>query len=298
MRHPCSGALLGSSSSGNSPAIIPDLYHAVFDPDRKRCGRLIGRRSQGFPGFDRKTSAVARTNDLVIFDATTGQHAAVMGTDILDRIERLAQLEHRDGGAIYFDTNFKDFGLLTILNCLMVNNSTLKGGGIITLDRNSNLLLMNSTLSLNKGSSQGAVIASLGKVPAKSYIVNTIISGNEGGTLFSIEGEAEYVSTTNKLISPNVWVHFVNSLFENRSTGMQVQRNFDRKKWRTINDLNESVMGTNCLQGDPEFVDPDNGNFRLENGSRARNAGNLTYFFPFNIEGSNRDISKISLGCY
>jgi len=203
-----------------------------------------------------------------------------------------------DGGAIYFDTNFKDFGLLTILNCLMVNNSTLKGGGIITLDRNSNLLLMNSTLSLNKGSSQGAVIASLGKVPAKSYIVNTIISGNEGGTLFSIEGEAEYVSTTNKLISPNVWVHFVNSLFENRSTGMQVQRNFDRKKWRTINDLNESVMGTNCLQGDPEFVDPDNGNFRLENGSRARNAGNLTYFFPFNIEGSNRDISKISLGCY
>ena len=203
-----------------------------------------------------------------------------------------------DGGAVYFDTNFKDFGLLTIMNCLMVNNSTLKGGGVIALDRNSNLLLINSTLSFNKGSSQGAVIASLGKVPAKSYIVNSIISDNEGGTLFSIEGEAEYVSTTNQLISPNVWVHFISSLFNNRGTSMLVQRNFDRKKWRTINDLNESVMGNNCIQSDPEFADPGNGDFHLKNGSKARNAGILTFFFPFNIEGNSRNQSEMNLGCY
>ena len=85
------------------PAIIPDLNHAVFDPDRKCRSRLVGRRRQGFTGSNGKTGTVARADDHVIFDATAGQLAAVMGADILDRVERLIQLEHRDAGAVYFN---------------------------------------------------------------------------------------------------------------------------------------------------------------------------------------------------
>ena len=85
------------------PAIIPDLNHAVFDSYGKSCGRLVSRCSQGFPGPDRKARAVARTDNLVMFDATTGQLAAVVGADIFDCIKILAQFEHRDADAIHFN---------------------------------------------------------------------------------------------------------------------------------------------------------------------------------------------------
>src|SRR5450759_3748152 len=85
------------------PAIFPDLNHAVFDSDRECRGRLLGRRRQGFTGSNGKTGTVARADDHVIFDATAGQLAAVMGADILDRIKSVIQFEHRDAGAVYFN---------------------------------------------------------------------------------------------------------------------------------------------------------------------------------------------------
>lgn len=42
----------GGGSAKLIPAIVLDLNHAVFDPDRECRGRLVGRRSQGFPGSD------------------------------------------------------------------------------------------------------------------------------------------------------------------------------------------------------------------------------------------------------
>ena len=46
---------------------------------------------------------MARANDLVVLNATAGQLAAVMGADILDRIEGLVKPEHCDTGAVYLD---------------------------------------------------------------------------------------------------------------------------------------------------------------------------------------------------
>ncbi len=48
---------------------------------------------------------MARADDLVIFDATAGQLATIMGADILDRIKSLIQFEHRDAGAVYFNVH-------------------------------------------------------------------------------------------------------------------------------------------------------------------------------------------------
>lgn len=203
-----------------------------------------------------------------------------------------------DGGAIYFDSNSRDFGLLTLVNCLVANNESQKSGGVITLDRNSNLLMLNSTLCFNKGTSQGAVIASLGKVPARSRVVNSIFYHNEGGSLFSIEGEAEMVTTNNRLISPNIWVQMVNSLFDGNMANALVQRNFDRKKWRTVAELNESVLGKNCLSGDASFIDEKQGDFHLSGSSKARNTGTSSIYFPFNIDGERRDSDRLNVGCY
>ncbi|MBN2805559.1 MAG: family 43 glycosylhydrolase [Prolixibacteraceae bacterium] len=205
---------------------------------------------------------------------------------------------HGDGGAIYFDTNYKDYGLLTMVNCLVINNVSYRGGGALTLDRNSSLLILNGTLSNNKGTSQGAAVANLGKVPARSYLVNSIMTGNEAGTLLSIEGEAEYVSTFNKLTSPRVWVNLHHCLFDQQLAGNLVQRNFDRKRWRNVDELNQSVMGNNCLYDHPGFVDSKQDNYQLRLLAPAKNAGSSLIYFPYNIEGKPRENGKIDLGCF
>lgn len=205
---------------------------------------------------------------------------------------------HGDGGAIYFDTNYKNFGLLTMVNCLVINNVTYRGGGALNLDRNSSLLLVNATLGNNKGTSQGASVASLGKVPARTCIINTLMSSNDAGTILAIEGEAEYVSTYNKLIAPRVWVNLYHCMFDQRNTGSIVQRNFDRKRWRNVDELNQSVMGNNCWQENPGFVDPQNDNYQLRLLSPAKNSGTSMIFFPYTMAGQTREMEKIDLGCF
>lgn len=203
------------------------------------------------------------------------------------------------GGAIYFDSNQQNFGLLTLLNCLFVNNTAREDGGIINMDRNTNLILYNSTLIGNRGTSNGAVIAGLGKVPAHSRIVNCIFSENKGGTLFSIEGEAETEKTEDRLIVRKQWIEISNCLFDNNKVNALVQRNFDRKSWLTVDALNESVIGANCKVGNPAFANVQKGDYSLQNSSDARGAGTASFgFLPFNIEGVERPDGKVSIGCY
>lgn len=203
-----------------------------------------------------------------------------------------------DGGAIYFDTNQKKFGQLTLINSLITNNTTLSDGGAICLDRNSNLLMMNSTVCFNKGTTQGAVLSSFGKVPAKTRVVNSIFYQNFGGMLFSIEGEAEVSNVKGVVKYPNIWVQFDHCLFEDNEVNALVQRNFDRKKWRTVYELNESIMGVKCTQGTPAFVDPVNGDFKPNGGSKAKGAGTNNRFFKYTFEGERRSKSSVNIGCY
>jgi hypothetical protein len=203
-----------------------------------------------------------------------------------------------EGGTIYFDTNKKEFGLLTLINDLIINNTTLDESGALSLDRNSNLFLLNSTLSYNKGTTQGAVIGNFGKVPAKSRIINSIFYQNYGGKLFSIEGEAETVTANDKITYPNIWVQFNSCLFGDNDVNALVQRNFDRKKWRIVSELNESIMGKSTLHGNPAFADPINGDYHPNGGSEAKGVGTSTYYFKYNLEGKKRNAENSNIGCY
>lgn len=205
-------------------------------------------------------------------------------------------LSNGHGGAIFFDTNKRDFGILYLINCLLINNNSLGENGIITLNGNSNLMMSNSTLCFNKGSSRGAVIGSLGKVPAKTRIFNSIFYGNSGGYLFSIEGEAERNSLSDKPL--NIWVQFNSCLFGNNDVYTLVQRNFDRKKWDNVSALNQSVLGINCLTGEPQFIEFFNGNYRLSNNSDALNKGASAYYFDFDLDGKPRVSGSVNIGCY
>ena len=206
---------------------------------------------------------------------------------------------HGNGGAIYFDSNMRKYGLLTLMNCLFTNNLTEKEGGLIAMDRSTNLLVYSSTFFGNIGASQGAVIASLGRVPARSRLVNCIFNENRGETLFSIEGEAEMITEDDRRIPVKVWVEINNSLFHNNDVVALVQRNFDKKRWGTVSNLNESVIGNNCRVGDPAFVDAAKGDFRLKNPSYGKNSGTSFYgILPFDLDGEVRKPDHINIGCY
>ncbi|MFA9389414.1 MAG: family 43 glycosylhydrolase [Prolixibacteraceae bacterium] len=204
-----------------------------------------------------------------------------------------------DGSAIYFDTNSKKMGLLTVINCLLINNSTEGSGGTVALDRNSNLLLCNSTFYGNKGTAHGAVISNLGKVPARSRIANCIIAQNTGGTLFSIEGQAEKDSLSSISRQPEIYIEFSNLMFSNNAINALVQRNFDRKIWKSVGQLNSSIMSKNCVSKELPFVNAKNGNFHLklkqdENYLKTTN----NFYFQYNKDGQVRDLTKISYGCF
>lgn len=203
-----------------------------------------------------------------------------------------------DGGAIYFDSNLSHQGLLLLVNNLITNNTTLKASGAIYADRNANLLMLNSTVCFNKGTSQGAVLGSFGKVPGKTRILNSIFYQNYGGVLFSIEGEAEKRVINNTVSYPNVWVQFSNCLFEDNDVMALVERSFDRNRWRTFYELNESVMGKACLKGSPSFLDPVNDNYRLNGGSFAKGAGTGSVYFRFSYDVQRRSSQSVNIGCF
>jgi predicted outer membrane repeat protein len=203
-----------------------------------------------------------------------------------------------NGGAVYFNTNKQSSGILTLLGCLFHYNETRGVNGTVALDGNADLLIANSTFSFNKGNVLGAAIGKLGNVPGKSRIVNSIFYKNSGQTLFKIEGEAEIYKTSTSIGYPNIWVQFISSLFYGNDVKTLVQRNFDKKVWQNTTDLNSSVMGLNCIENNPVFVNPDEGNFKLSEGSGARGEGVSTYFLPYTLDGILRNQQKINIGCY
>jgi xylan 1,4-beta-xylosidase len=205
-------------------------------------------------------------------------------------------LAHAHGGAIFYESNKRDFGLFYIVNCLIVNNTTFGENGTITLNGTSGLVMANTTMAYNKGTSLGAVIGSMGKVPAKTRIYNSLFYGNNGGFLFAIEGEAENGFTDGR--NANIWVQFTNCLFEDNGVNAIVQRNFDKRRWLRVDALNQSVMGLNCLTGDPFFVNHFEGNYRLKAGSAASGKGTSMYYFQYNLDGKPRSSSSVNIGCY
>ncbi|MBN1926818.1 MAG: DUF1565 domain-containing protein, partial [Prolixibacteraceae bacterium] len=198
-----------------------------------------------------------------------------------------------DGGAIYFDTNQKNLGLLKLVNCVITNNQSFLSDGIIAVDRTGSLILSNCTVGNNRGAANGAVISGLGNVPGRSRIVNSIFYKNWGGSLFTIEGEAQ-VNRDNILTGDkNIWIRFSHCIFYENDTENLVERNFDGKSWITTSELNNSIMGNNLIEANPGFVNPDKGDFNLSSSSVARNKGTLSFAFQFDGKGKARNKNRL-----
>ncbi|MDA3818278.1 MAG: family 43 glycosylhydrolase [Prolixibacteraceae bacterium] len=203
-----------------------------------------------------------------------------------------------DGSAVYFDSNIRGKGLLTMVNCLFEKNQTFGHGGTVKADGYANVFIQNSTFSFNKGIQSGAACIGAAAVPGKMNIINSIFYQNEGGTLFSIEGEAETVLDNDKLYYRNVWVNISNCLFNEDDAVSIVERRFDRKVIDDVETLNNSVIGKACISDNPGFVDALQGDFRLKSNSAARYKGSSSCFFLYDMNMQKRRKGRINLGAF
>ncbi|SPD73364.1 exported hypothetical protein [uncultured Desulfobacterium sp.] len=162
-----------------------------------------------------------------------------------------------NGGGIYGDTNLS----ATITNCIITGNTaTNDGGGIYA--NNPSTTITNCTISRNTANNQGGGVL-LNSTPSFT-VKNTILWGNESTVLWVDSSE----------------IYFVGNCF--CST--------------TYCDIN-SIWGEDYSSGnirlDPQFVDPENGDFRLQMTSPCIDAGDNSVLTSIStdFEGDDRPVN-------
>jgi len=197
-----------------------------------------------------------------------------------------------NGGVAYIRTDLKQTGTLRFINCLISNNFTLLEGGNIVLAGGATLLMSHCTVAKNTGMSKGTAIAALGRIPAQNRIVNSIFAGNYGGVLFTSDAYDGADPTSSRIQN---WTQILHCLFhDNRTLGI-CGYTHKSDRYTDISKMNASTWAEGNILADPGFIDPVNGNYRLNAGSPAIGRGTADNAFPFDFEGQRRTIDFINL---
>ncbi|MCH8824351.1 MAG: right-handed parallel beta-helix repeat-containing protein [Planctomycetes bacterium] len=192
-----------------------------------------------------------------------GQHGggAIFSRDSLVNLVDcdLHENEGYHGGAIAFVQFSGEGASLTLIGCSVTNNSAVAGGGV--LNHNSTSLLINSILASNQvngefGIGGGIVLLS----NSSALLVSTTIvanSASEGGGVWMGASSAQ---VRNGILWDNI---------PDQISGSAVVRYSDvQGGWSA---------GSNNIDVDPLFVDPDNGDYRLSSGSECIDAARNSY---------------------
>jgi hypothetical protein len=156
----------------------------------------------------------------------------------------------------------------TIRNCIIKNNSGVQwGAGIDIRGSNAHPVIVNTIFSGNQTTTGGSAVSIY---QSWATFINCTFFGNNG--YFSVVRATSTTSITN-------------CIFWNNDSGT-IGGNV------TYSDVEGGYTGTGNMDIDPEFVDPDNGDFRLSSASDCIDAGNnLTTGIPDkDIEGKPRFI--------
>ncbi|HHT03498.1 MAG TPA: hypothetical protein GX005_04160, partial [Bacteroidales bacterium] len=172
-----------------------------------------------------------------------------------------------------------------IINSEFRNNFSFGRGGAIYGEISSNAEFANTLfVSNNAGNDGGAVFASNSIMQFNNCIFYNNYSGEYGGAIYSTKEET----------------HVINSMaWNNKAKKLNPQ-------FRNIT-CNNSIVeggyyGTDNIDAEPEFIDPDNNDFRLRNNSPALNAGDLELvpkWLTTDFSGNSRITNgNVNMGIY
>ena len=171
-------------------------------------------------------------------------------------------------------------GAVTIDACLVANNAITtgggSGGGIYVKNLAGNCTVRNCTIAGNTAvSNAGGIDLGASSVNGKLVLVNTILVGNKVGA-----NEVNLVRNNGNLDPVNSKNCFVGLAAETTAN---------------IGGVNYNLTG--FKSGDPKFVDPSNGDYRLQEDSPANGAG-ATYDGIGNDLDGKAFAAPPSVGCY
>ncbi len=185
-----------------------------------------------------------------------------------------------DGGGINIY-----FGDVTMLNVLVVNNQADVGGGMRVY--RSDPTFTNVTVARNTARYDGGIGLNLNPVDHIFVFQNSILWGNTA----TWDSERDNIGG-NGWDSEGNELYFIDSIME---AGCKVGGNI----WTYYSEI---VNCTRVSNGDPLFVDPNGGNFRLQAGSAALNNGDnalLASWLPVDLDGNPRIVyTTVDLGPY
>ena len=161
------------------------------------------------------------------------------------------------------------FGTGNFFNCNFIDNSGTSQGGALDINTNSTSTVANCLFYNNQSSTNGGAIALV--FSAVATIINNTISENSasnGGGVFQ-DGPAGDITLYNNIITNNTGS---SPDFAQLGPSFTADNNL-------IGDASGSniTIGTNGnITGDPRFLSPGGGNYRLQDDSPAINAGNAS----------------------
>ena len=175
------------------------------------------------------------------------------------------------------------FCLTTIRNCIIKNNSGVQwGAGIEIWGSNSHPVIVNTIFSGNHTTVGGSAVAIY---QASATFINCTFYGN---------------NSWGEVVSGTSTTSITNCIFWNNDPGT-IGGNV------TYSDVEGGYTGTGNIDIDPEFVDPDNGDFRLSTGSACIDAGynHVTGISDRDLDGKLRFIdgdddmtATVDMGAY
>jgi len=195
----------------------------------------------------------------------------------------IAYNEAKAGGGVYM---YGDVDLEGVL--ILENYASMDGGGIFIASGWSGGRIANNYLADNNSNQKGAsVIVS----DVDVEIANNTIVGDLTGTGAGIDvidaGTGVLELTNNIVVSHTIGIR------RNGSASATLESN---NVWGNTTNYVGLSAGSGDVSVDPEFVDPNNGDYHLAAGSPCVNAGTYVQGLPFDYDGDRRTGTLLDIG--
>jgi len=193
----------------------------------------------------------------------------------------------RNGGAIYVGGTY--VGGTNIRNCMFHNNSAVRGGAVYISTRLNVLescAFYNNTVTENGGAVYNTLTTATFR--NNSFYGNT--AGINGGALFIVNSNTD---PYNCVFYGNTATSSGNDIYVDPFVlGSEI--NYCSATSLSAPDVVNITIGSSNVAGDPNFVDPSNGDLRLKYTSQCIDAGDGDNATTYDIEGNPRVQVKTS----